>query len=259
MRRVTRHLLVSIHDVVPHQIDAVATLRHLLRDAGIPRITLLVVPRWHGGEPVSAHPAFVAKVARWVARDGDEVLLHGFHHLEDPPGAPGSLAVRLQAALLTAGEGEFLRLREGEAGRRLADGVAALRSVGLAPQGFVAPAWLYSPGALAALRATGPWLFEDNLALRHTDGLRVRSPVLGLAARRLDRLLLSMLWTEALSRALRFARVVRLGLHPVDATSPLARQVLRRAIARLRRTHTPARYADCARALWPGIAGTAPA
>jgi uncharacterized protein len=244
-----RWLLTAIHDVSPSRLPAVADLRAWLARRGVPRITLLVVPDFHGEEPWEKHPAAAETLRSW-ARAGDEILLHGLHHREDPPASTGPLGARLQARFLTAGEGEFLRLGQVEAARRLDCGWRRLEALGLQPQGFVAPAWLYSQGARLALGARGPVLYEDNLALRRADGQSACSPVIGLSTRRVDRLILSLLWAELFGRVLRHARVARVALHPPDRGSAPGLSALSRALARLQRTHVPSTYAAAASRLW---------
>jgi len=244
-----RFLLVSIHDVSPGRLKDVIGLRNWLAERGVASPTLLVVPHHHRAEPWSAHPG-AAGTLRYLASCGDEILLHGLVHQETEPAEAGSLTTRLQARFLTAGEGEFLRLSEADAASRLTCGWSTLESLGLRPAGFVAPAWLYSEGTRRALAARGPVVYEDNLYLCRADGRRLRSPVLALSTRRADRLLLSVLWCEALSHTVARAPVARIALHPPDLHSPLGLEVLGRILGRLLATHRPTSYATAAKALW---------
>ncbi|HOC42712.1 MAG TPA: DUF2334 domain-containing protein [Thermoanaerobaculales bacterium] len=253
-----RWLVASIHDVAPQHLDAVARLRDLLHHLGVRRCCLAVVPHWHGEVPLSRFPGAVAGIARWVEENGDEVLLHGYHHLDDAPAACSSLVTRVRSSLLTNGEGEFLRLSATEVRRRLEMGFNELRQVGLRPRGLVAPAWLYGPGALAGIRSSAPLLWEDALALHHTDGHRVRSPVLAVSSRSRARLAASAAWTEILSRVARRWPVARVAVHPADLMSDAAMAVISRALRRLLPTHTPVTLSECARALWPSVVHTVP-
>lgn len=233
-------LLAAVHDVAPATAQEVIRLRRLLHDCNVRQIALLVVPDWHGRQPLEDHPELVARLQR-LAAAGDEILLHGLTHREDPPRRPGSPLLRAQAALRTAGEGEFLRLDRAEAARRIDEGWQRLQALGLPPRGFVAPAWLYSAGTRAALRDR-QLLHEDALHLFFPDGRRIVSPVLGLAARTPARLAVSALYCEALSLILKRSALVRVALHPVDASHPAALRVLERTLRRLGRTHRATSY-----------------
>jgi hypothetical protein len=71
-----------------------------------------------------------------------EAACHGLYHLDLDAHAAGRVEPR-----------EFLSLDEAEAGRRLDAAIAWLREHLGEPRSFIAPAWGYSPGAIAAARA----------------------------------------------------------------------------------------------------------
>jgi hypothetical protein len=111
-------------------------------------------------------PSTVAKVAEGVASGAFEVVCHGTLHFDTAARARGSLDPR-----------EFAALDADEAGRRI-DKATRWLSVHLGPPaGFIAPAWGYSPGTLAAAAArdlptwhrpvAGP-LLDDTDAVHET-------------------------------------------------------------------------------------------
>ena len=101
-------LVVSIHDVAPGTLAATRLMLAELERAGIDRCSLLVVPNYHGGQPVSEFPGFI-EAMRGFERDGHEIVLHGYYHLRQRR-AGESLRERAVTSVYTAGEGEFYDL-----------------------------------------------------------------------------------------------------------------------------------------------------
>ena len=91
MRRAL-HYAVSLHDVAPDTWPDCAQLLALCDAARIP-VTLLVVPRYHHGTAVDESPSFAAALQARRAR-GDDVVLHGYFHVDDGPPARGPLDSR---------------------------------------------------------------------------------------------------------------------------------------------------------------------
>jgi hypothetical protein len=90
-----------------------------------------------------AWPRSVAALGEGVAAGVFEPVCHGHLHLDTDELRDGRVEFR-----------EFARLDEREAGRRLDEAVAWQEQVlGRRPETFCAPAWSYSPGALAAAAA----------------------------------------------------------------------------------------------------------
>ena len=220
-----RGCVVALHDVAPRTLAACRALAERLDALGVAPLALLVVPSFHG-DPT---PGRDSETARWIeARRGrgDEVLLHGYHHVADRP--PVGLAGRLRARLLTAGEGEFQTLDEDEAARRLAAGLAALEAAGMGrPRGFVAPAWLLGAPARRAARRLGFAYTTTHLTLDDLEtGLRHAAPVLGLSCRTPLRAAASRVAAPLLWRAARGAPRLRFALHPVDLCAPATLETL---------------------------------
>ena len=144
---------------------------------------MLVVPYFWDESPILPGSAFAARLRDW-ADEGIEMFLHGYRHRDDC--RHSRWIDRLQANGMTAGEGEFLGLTAGEARQRIADGRSLIEDVtGKAISGFVAPAWLYGPGALAALSDTGVAIVEDHWRVWNpaSDQTLARSPGITWATR----------------------------------------------------------------------------
>lgn len=244
-RRPAPHAVcVVLHDVAPARWDGctrvLAQLRRVAREAGVELpVSLLVVPRLHGDAAVPV------PYLRWLhrqARVGHELVLHGLTHRDDAAPPPRGPAERLLRQAYTAGEGEFAALDGATAAARLAEGRAWARQHGLAVRGFVAPAWLLSPAARAAVAAAG---FEHTSTLTEVvalpEGCALHARSLVFSTRSAWRRALSWAWVGALGRLqLRAgAPLLRLELHPGDADHPALLRcwtvLLARALAEGRR------------------------
>lgn len=243
--RDSRRLLLSIHDVSPRFEGAVDRLRnHLSSHAPPENLALLVVPDHWGDAPIVAGSAFAARLRNW-AEQGAEIFLHGWFHRDSAPHE--SLLARSKARHLTAGEGEFLDLARTDAADLMSRGQRLLEDItGKTVAGFIAPAWLYGPGALAALTDCGFALAEDHWKLWQpvTGRVLARSPVLTWASRSRTRIASSLVAARVLPPMLRAAPVARVGVHPGDVAVPAIMASIDHAVARLCRTHRAARYAD---------------
>ena len=215
-------LVVAIHDVAPRFLSEVRTLREHLDRWGIAAATLLAVPDHHGSSPLGACPG-TADWLRARAAAGDEVALHGFHHVAR--GEIRSRWDRLRARALTAGEGEMLAVSPAALPALLARGRAVLAEhLGREPAGFVAPAWLEPRGLGDALAAAGFAWHETSMVVEDLRARRrVPSPVLGWATRSRWRERAAVAWAAAVAplAAHLAARtgVVRVALHPGDVRS----------------------------------------
>ena len=94
------------------------------------RLSCGVVPNWHGGWPLSAHPDY----CRLILESSEELLLHGYCHQRLRGWGP--------TTLLTAAGDEMNGLELEEARRTLERGQRVFTEVFGAPaRGFLAPAW----------------------------------------------------------------------------------------------------------------------
>ncbi|PZU78428.1 polysaccharide deacetylase family protein [Sphingomonas sp.] len=240
-----KRLLASIHDVSPRFEREVEQLLDRLRGHVGDRLAMLVVPDHWNGAPMT--PAFAAKLRGW-ADAGIEMFVHGWSHLDD---SAHRGAAALKAKHMTAGEGEFLGLDHGEALARMRRGKALVEDVtGRAAAGFIAPAWLYSGAARAALGDAGFALAEDHARVWAPVGGRVlaRGPVITWASRSRPRQLSSLAAAAVLRRVLQPSNTVRIAVHPGDTRVPQLLDSIDRTFAAFPR-HRPAAYADLLRAV----------
>jgi predicted deacetylase len=210
-------LLASIHDVSPRFEAEVDRLLDLLGPHVGKHLAMLVVPNHWGNAPIEPGSRFATRLRQW-ADEGVEIFLHGYFHrdLRRHAGAD-----RIRAHWMTAGEGEFLGLSCEESSARILEGRALLEDViGRQIDGFVAPAWLYSEGARAALTQCGIALAEDHLRIwsPRTGRQLAWGPVITWASRTRMRLASSLLAAATLRRAP--LDVLRIGVHPPDCRHP---------------------------------------
>ena len=244
----TRRLLASIHDVGPRfesQVDALADrLTGLL---GAPRFAMLVVPDHWDEAPLSRAPAYAAKLRRW-SDAGVEMFLHGWRHRDDAP------AKGFAQKHMTAGEGEFAALTQAQAAERIAAGRAVVEdAIGRPVAGFVAPAWLYSQGALDAVREAGFALAEDHMKVWQpvSGNVLARGPVITWASRSAGRIRSSLTFSALARATLGVLPTVRIAVHPGDTGVPALLDSIDATFNRFTRTHRPGGYADLARSDLP--------
>lgn len=235
-----KRLFASIHDVSPRfegEVDRL--LDHLAPHVGR-RLAMLVVPDHWSSAPIT--PAFARRLRGW-SDEGIEMFVHGWTHRDDSRHA--GAAAGFKAKHMTAGEGEFLGLTHAEALRRMRRGKALVEDItGRAATGFIAPAWLYSDGARAALADAGFALAEDHARVwRPGGGVVARGPVITWASRTRMRQLSSLAAAGALRHALQPTRNVRIAVHPGDTGVASLLDSIAATFAAFRR-HRPAAYAD---------------
>ena len=213
-------LLASIHDVSPRferEVDILAELYSRL--LGAPRFAMLVVPDHWGGAALREAPTFQSRLRDWASA-GIEMFVHGWFHRDFAfhKGLAG-----IKAKHMTAGEGEFLGLEKNEAARRMAEGKALIEDItGKPVAGFIAPAWLYGPGAQEALGESGFGLAEDHMRVWEPASGKIlaRGPVITWASRSRPRQLSSLAVARIARAFLHRQQVVRVATHPGDTAVP---------------------------------------
>lgn len=238
-----RRLLASIHDVSPRyeaQVDAL--FDRLCGLLSGPRMAMLVVPDYEDAAPLIGNKAYAAKLRGWAGQ-GVEMFLHGWCHRDD------ATTKGFMQKHMTAGAGEFAQLSRAEANRRLIDGRKTVEdAIGGLVAGFVAPAWLYSAGALKALADQQFALAEDHLKVWEpaTGRVLARSPVITWASRSRPRVLSSLMVASAARTAPWALKNARIAVHPGDTTVPALLASIDATYSSFARSHLPSRYADLA-------------
>jgi hypothetical protein len=142
--------VVCIHDATP----AYARETRVMIEDLVPlvgrRLSIGVVPDWHGEWPLTAHPDY----CRFVRENSEELLLHGCFHRRQRGWGP--------IALLTDHSDEMNGLSSGETRGTLEHGQHVFTDVfGRPARGFVAPAWQRGHFSLSE---------RDPLGLDHVVG-----------------------------------------------------------------------------------------
>lgn len=207
-------MIVSFHDLHPGSRLICGHFLEALRRRGVDRVSLLVVPRWHGGRPFVQDEGFT----EWLherAAEGHDLCLHGFFHkAETVRGGPWN---RLVGRCYTQSEGEFYQIEEATARDHLRRGLMLFAAAGLPVHGFTPPAWLLSPGGRTALREAG---FHYTTSFNRVDllqqGRSLPAPTIVYSCRSPSRRLISRIWAPFWARVNRAAPLLRIAAHPGD-------------------------------------------
>jgi predicted deacetylase len=213
-------LVVSIHDVSPVTREPVTFMIAALARIGVRRVSLLVVPDHHHHGNITADPDFGTWMRDLVAA-GHEPVLHGYYHQRQRQ-ARESPRVRLFTRFYTAGEGEFFDIPFRDAQELLTRGRDELgQCAGVAPAGFIAPAWLLSRPGEAAARELG---FAYTTRLKSISdlaaGTQHHSQSLCWSVRSRWRRAVSLGWNPFLFERLHSNPVLRISIHPPDLVHP---------------------------------------
>jgi predicted deacetylase len=225
-------LVVSVHDAAP--ATAAETSRWLsdLAALGVPASVLAVPGPWRGPALADA-PDFAAELRR-AAAAGHELVLHGWTHTAQPDGGRSR---RWSGQVAARGAGEFWSLDEAAARERIEQGLGVLRAAGIEPRGFVPPGYLASPGAQAALKASGLRYWTSHFAVHdlhaeHSHRVVALShrPATGADGRPLPERSGAFLIARSPQWFTGHGRPLRLALHPDDLHRAGLRDTTLRAI-----------------------------
>ncbi|HEX8371666.1 MAG TPA: polysaccharide deacetylase family protein [Chthoniobacterales bacterium] len=211
----TQSLIVSLHDVSPHTLDASRQILHDLRSAGVEKTSLLVVPDHHHRGHFLADATF----CNWLREQqqaGHEIVTHGYFHQRERTNKE-SPRDKMITRLYTADEGEFYDINETEALEKMHRAQAEFATLDMHPEGFIAPAWLLSAAGECAARQAG---FRYTTTLGEIrdfqKGSTHTSQSLVYSVRSAWRRVVSLAWNRSLLSRLRENSVVRFGIHPPD-------------------------------------------
>jgi predicted deacetylase len=243
-------LAVALHDVEPATFERCAEIRTWLDEHGVNRVTLLVIPARDLHPVGERSPA----LADWLAarrRAGDAIAQHGFQHeqLRRP-----SLPHRVSAPARARRAAEFAGLDDEETRRAVDAGWRLLKLAGIEPDGFVAPAYAYTPALRRAVSARFRW-WASLLSLHGgTEPARDRSVAthdlpaiahdLPVPTRR--RLLPAWGPRSIRAGALLAGDALRLDLSPAHLDRPHQLQALERTLARVARRRLAVTYDELA-------------
>ena len=210
-------LVVSLHDVSPLTRPIFEPMIVELRELGVGRCSLLVIPDHHRRGHMLADAGF----CRWLetlARQGHEIVAHGYCH-QRALRPVDTWRQRWMTQVYTTGEGEFYDLSRDEAAELLGRARADFAKLDAPePMGFIAPAWLLSDPARAAVREAGfrYTTFLTGVETFGVGGRFIPARSLVYSPRNRWRRVCSLVWNAGLARWLEDVPLMRLGLHPPD-------------------------------------------
>jgi predicted deacetylase len=146
-------IAVALHGIEPATFERCALIRDWLDDHGVDRVTLLVIPA-RDLHPVGERSP---EMVEWLCerrRAGDSIAQHGFQHVR---ARDAGSARRLLARAHGQRDGEFVGLDCEETRRAVHAGWRVLKLAGIEPDGFVAPAYAYTPALRETLSHRFSW------------------------------------------------------------------------------------------------------
>ncbi len=230
---IVKRLQLAVHDVSPAHFDTLRKIHSAMVELGAVRYSMLVVPDYHGRWPLEEFPDF-CRWLRELEENGVEMVLHGCRH--EGSGNRLSTADRIRSSLFTRSEGEFMGLDEKAAEKLLQKGRETLkRTLDIEVSGFVAPAWLYSRGTIAALAKTG-FIFAENrwrIWTPRTGRTILRMPAVNYSGGGLLKRFIAALWVMASGIILGGSETVRFAVHPCDFEDDVIRNTVMKRLKTL--------------------------
>ncbi len=161
VKDIGRSFAVVVHDVAPGFLPQLARIAEVLAPRLGREVAGAVVPCWHG-RPIDGPGG---DFGRFVAGAFGEVLQHGYTHRQDRPGV---------LSLFTGRSDELAGLPRQDVIRRLGLGRELLRrALGVAPAGFVPPAWQVGRVTARELGECGFRYLANFGAIRAACGPRI--------------------------------------------------------------------------------------
>jgi predicted deacetylase len=248
-----RTIAVALHDIEPATFERCALLRDWLDEHGVDRVTLLVIPARDLHPLGERSPEMV----NWLTerrREGDSIAQHGFRH-EQLRRSHFSRQTLTRARSRRAAE--FVGLNGEETRRAVNAGWRLLKLAGVEPDGFVAPAYAYTPALRQALTPKFRWWagllrLHGTLADPHEDAREPLSPTR-----------LVPTWSPAIDNPLRrplspslirigsmlCTHTLRLDLYPTDLRHHSHMRALEQALGRAGRQRQAITYDEITAAM----------
>jgi predicted deacetylase len=148
-------IAVALHEIEPATFERCAEIRAWLEDRGVDRVTLLVIPARDLHPLGERSPEMVD----WLIerrRRGDSIAQHGFQHARLRHRWPRHMLPPVRGAR-SGPTAEFVGLDIPETRRAVEAGWRLLKLAGIEPDGFVAPAYAYTPALHSVLGARFRW------------------------------------------------------------------------------------------------------
>ena len=248
---------MALHDVEPATFERCAAIRAWLEDRGVDRVTLLVIPARDLHPLGERSPELVD----WLAerrRLGDSIAQHGFQHEQLRRVRRADWARRLRAPAQTLRAAEFAGLDGEETRRAVEAGWRLMKLAGIEPEGFVAPAYAYTPVLRRALSTHFRWwasLWGIHGALASApdrgasegESWRQLTPAWSIGGG--EPYVRALAPTAIRAGALLARRTLRLDLHPSDLKHPRQVRALEWALARSAHRRTAVTYDELASAV----------
>ena len=203
-----RRLLVSVHDVMPRTLDDTEQIVSHLQDAGMTKVTLLVVPDTGWSAPT------LRRLEQLVA-SGAELAGHGWRHkVEHIRG----LRHRLHSLFISRDVAEHLALTTSEAIELMQRCHAWFEEHGLpAPDLYVPPAWAMGNVTHAELDNLPYQQFETMNGVYDNQQRRFRrSAMIGFEADTALRAFICRTWNRVNLLIAGTSKPVRVAIHPRD-------------------------------------------
>jgi predicted deacetylase len=154
--RSERTVAVALHEIEPATFERCALIRDWLDDHGVDRVTLLVIPARDLHPLGERSPEMI----EWLIerrRLGDSIAQHGFQHARLRAASWPQRALAPTRAARAGRTAEFVGLDDAETRRAVEAGWRLLKLAGIEPDGFVAPAYAYTPALRRVLSARFRW------------------------------------------------------------------------------------------------------
>jgi predicted deacetylase len=214
VNEIGRRFAVVVHDVAPAFLPQLVRIAEALKPRIGRDVAGAVVPCWHG-RPIDGSSGDFEK---FVAGAFGEVLQHGYTHRQDRPGV---------LSLFTGRSDELVGLPRHEVRRRLGLGRELLRQVlGVAPAGFVSPAWQVGQVTTRELGSCGFRYLATFRAIRAASGLTIPLSTWSWDLGALGLLGRVGQWFGDLSWRIRPATLPCVVVHPADVDRGYLRRVV---------------------------------